>query len=55
MTSPGRSGVEDLEPGATDQKVEQYEKTDLDGPPEYDNPFGDEELAEVKYRTMAWW
>jgi hypothetical protein len=23
--------------------------------PEYDDPFGDEEDVEVKYRTMTWW
>lgn len=23
--------------------------------PEYENPFGDEEFSEVKYRTLYWW
>ena len=25
------------------------------GAPTYDDPFGDEEFAEVKYRTLRWW
>lgn len=24
-------------------------------PAEHDNPFGDEEYAEVRYRTLHWW
>jgi hypothetical protein len=23
--------------------------------PTYEDPFGDEEFAEVKYRTLRWW
>lgn len=33
--------------GAEDQKVAAR--------PQYDDPFGDEEGAEVQYRTMTWW
>jgi hypothetical protein len=55
MASYDRHGVEDLEPGANDRVVKQDEKNDLGPSPEYEDPFGDEELAEVKYRTMAWW
>lgn len=32
---------------------EKYEYTDT--APEFEDPFGNEEFAEVKYRTMAWW
>jgi hypothetical protein len=46
--------VEDLESVGYDQGALQDEKK-LDAPPEYDEPFGNEEFAEVKYRTMAWW
>lgn len=31
-----------------------YENT-KNGAPAYEDPFGDEEFAEVKYRTLAWW
>ena len=27
----------------------------VETPPIYDDPFGDEEFAEVKYRTLRWW
>lgn len=56
----------DLEPGLNDQKPQSFEgsqdndeKTALEeAPPSYMNredPFGNEETAEVKYRTMSWW
>lgn len=33
-----------------------YEKKmDQDLAPEYQDPFGNEEGAEVKYKTMKWW
>ncbi|KAE8131727.1 transmembrane amino acid transporter protein-domain-containing protein [Aspergillus pseudotamarii] len=34
-----------------------HEKKNKNGetPPMYDDPFGDEEFAEVKYRTLRWW
>lgn len=25
------------------------------GTPEYDDPFGNEEFADVRYRTLYWW
>lgn len=34
---------------------EAAEKRHIDVAPQYDNPFGDEEYAEVKYRTLHWW
>ncbi|KAL1997825.1 hypothetical protein VTN02DRAFT_670 [Thermoascus thermophilus] len=56
----------DLEPGLADQKLQSFEgsqdnddRTALEeAPPTYvnrDDPFGNEESAEVKYRTMSWW
>lgn len=42
-----REGVPDSSPEyATQRRASKYDKGD---------PFGDEEGAEVKYRTMAWW
>lgn len=31
------------------------EKRDSEFVPDYDNPFGNEETGEVKYRTLEWW
>lgn len=36
------------------QDVEKKKNLD-DTPPEDEDPFGNEEFAEVKYRTMGWW
>ncbi|KAB8233752.1 putative neutral amino acid permease [Aspergillus alliaceus] len=38
-------------PSDREKKHEYYGET----PPTYDDPFGDEEFAEVKYRTLHWW
>ncbi|PLN83111.1 amino acid transporter [Aspergillus taichungensis] len=40
-------------PLGRDEKYEKYDYADT--APEYEDPFGNEEHAEVKYRTMAWW
>ncbi|KAL2219013.1 amino acid transporter [Thermoascus aurantiacus ATCC 26904] len=54
----------DLEPGHDERKPQSIEGSEDhvekkaldDAPPAYqDDPFGDEEFAEVKYRTMSWW
>ncbi|KAL1967210.1 hypothetical protein VTN77DRAFT_3501 [Rasamsonia byssochlamydoides] len=50
------NAVDDLEPGAYSPPAVQDEKKYLEGEaPEYEDPFGNEEFAEVKYRTMEWW
>lgn len=39
-----------------DETIRKEEKGHLENPnPEYDDPFGSEEFAEVKYRTLTWW
>ncbi|KAE8146781.1 amino acid transporter [Aspergillus avenaceus] len=39
-----------------DPPFSQDKKQEGDGPvPEYNDPFGDEEFAEIKYRTLRWW
>lgn len=54
----------DLEPGHDERKPQSIEGSEDhiekkaldDAPPAYqDDPFGDEEFAEVKYRTLSWW
>lgn len=41
-------------PHGRDQKDEKYDYADT--APEYEDPvFGNEDNAEIKYRTMAWW
>ncbi|PYI02425.1 hypothetical protein BO78DRAFT_454089 [Aspergillus sclerotiicarbonarius CBS 121057] len=35
--------------------VDEEKKTHLDDTPEEEDPFGNEEFAEVKYRTLDWW
>lgn len=39
----------DSEPGYDDKKL------DYDMAPQYQDAFGNEEGAEVKYKTMKWW
>lgn len=43
--------------GRVEDPTYSSEKKDGNGetPPMYDDPFGDEEFAEVKYRTLRWW
>lgn len=38
-------------------ELDREEKKELDRErtTDYDDPFGNEEFAEVKYKTMAWW
>lgn len=38
-----------------DDAPDEEKKIPLDGPTIEDDPFGNEENAEVKYRTMNWW
>lgn len=48
--------------GAVPEGSKQGEMLDLENKPremhetpEYEDPFGSEEFAEVKYRTLRWW
>lgn len=47
--------VEDLEPGAYNDPDQDVKKEVEGDTPPYEDPFGNEEFAEVKYRTMEWW
>lgn len=39
-----------------DQALDDEEKhRESHGPPEYGDPFGNEDFAEVRYRTLHWW
>ncbi|KKA23780.1 hypothetical protein T310_2232 [Rasamsonia emersonii CBS 393.64] len=46
--------VEDLEPGAYNDPDQDVKKEVEGDTPPYEDPFGNEEFAEVKYRTMEW-
>jgi hypothetical protein len=36
--------------------IKDHEKSHVENPShEYEDPFGNEEFAEVKYRTLYWW
>jgi hypothetical protein len=35
--------------------LEEAKKKGVDSAPEYEDPFGNEEFADVKYRTLYWW
>lgn len=53
-----QDGVQELGPVAADMgsgvlNAEKGEKSVLD--PYSNDPFGNEEFAEIKYRTMSWW
>lgn len=47
--------VENLEPGAYNDADQDVIKKIESDTPSYEDPFGNEEFAEVKYRTMEWW
>jgi hypothetical protein len=47
VASPHELG--DSEPGWNEKSMEN------DGKPRYQDAFGDESNAEVKYKTMEWW
>ena len=38
-----------------EKKYNPYGEESKDAVPAYEDPFGDEEFAEVKYRTLRWW
>ena len=44
-----------IDPSPYDDAPDEEKKIPDDGPSIEDDPFGNEENAEVKYRTMNWW
>ncbi|KAJ5091054.1 hypothetical protein NUU61_005924 [Penicillium alfredii] len=48
IQGPGTDKHDDF--GHDNEKYQHY-----DNAPEYEDPFGDEQFAEVKYRTLHWW
>ena len=51
-------GHDSIQGGSSEKKdpsALEADKHQLGAVPEYDDPFGNEEFAEVKYRTLAWW
>jgi hypothetical protein len=55
---PSRDGSEDGQQNAA-RDIEKQNQLPVQGgrrqASKYEDPFGDEEGAEVKYKTMAWW
>jgi hypothetical protein len=45
--------TERVHPEAVSDGERDFEKQD--SKPEYQDAFGDEEYAEVKYKTLSWW
>lgn len=48
------SHINNLDPETGDPTMEEPEKH-RKALTNHDDPFGDEEVAEIKYRTMSWW
>ena len=61
MAFPGNGGIDviDDRPTALDRDEKSYPpgssyESKHDAPP-HDDPFGNEDFAEVKYKTLSWW
>lgn len=55
MAQPYREPVDDAHTDKEFPENLDAEKQNAEIVPAYEEPFGDEEYAEIKYRTLRWW
>ncbi|KAJ5354373.1 uncharacterized protein N7496_012806 [Penicillium cataractarum] len=56
MSQTYRAPIESARPGERDGIIKDEERSHVENSgPEYEDPFGNEEFAEVRYRTLYWW
>lgn len=55
MAQPYHESIADSPFEKYDAGKQDAEKQSVNNVPTYQDPFGDEELADVRYRTLHWW
>lgn len=55
MSQPYHESIEDSRSEKYDAGKSDTETQSVENVPMYHDPFGDEEFADVRYRTLLWW